>query len=112
MDLWIDETTDGEVLSDLWPDAPAGDTLAMVLEAAQEQCAAYAPRHQVAAVEAGGDVPARWKVGLVMHARAVYRSLIAGSGDQIGPDGITVTVWPMDRTVKAQFRPPRPGRVR
>ena len=107
MDPWIDEAS--SLLTDLWPDAPDGETLTTVLEAAQEQCAAYAPKPKLD--EAGQPViPSDWKIALVMQARATWRSLLAGSNDQIGPDGITVTVWPMDRTVKALLRPPHPAR--
>lgn len=41
-----------------------------------------------------------------MQARALYRAGVAGSGENIGEDGFTVTVHPMDWTVKALLRPP------
>ena len=105
MDLWIDETS--TLITELWPDAPDGEALTAILESAQDQCVDFAPT-----LVPDAEIPARYKVALVMQARAMYRSLIAGSGDQIGPDGLTVTVWPMDRTVKALLRPPRPARRR
>jgi hypothetical protein len=46
-----------------------------------------------------------------MQARAVYNSVKAGSGDQVGPDGLTVTVYPMDWNVKNLLRPRKVGRV-
>lgn len=108
MDLWIDPEGDAVVLDELWPDhaSLSAPTLALVLESAQDQCTDYAPK-----LAADAEVPARYKAALLMQARAVYRSLLAGSGDTIGPDGLTVTVYPMDRTVKALLRPPRPRRA-
>lgn len=100
MDPWI--TEDSQLVDDLWPDAPAGETFTVLVEAAQNQCAGYAPKLQPEAAVPGG-----YKVALVMQARAIHRSFLAGSGDTIGPDGMTVTVWPMDRTVKALLRPPK-----
>lgn len=99
-DAWL--TPSDELLTELWPDAPSDETAVELLDAAQDQCAAYAPTLAPEAV-----IPARYKVALVMQARALHRSLVAGSGDQIVGDGFTVTVWPMDRTVKALLRPPR-----
>lgn len=98
---WVDTETD---LTD-WADAPADDAaLARLLQAAFEQCAAYAP-----ALAEGAEVPGRYVLAQLMQARALYRSVLAGSGEQIGPDGMTITVYPMDRTVKALLRP-RTGR--
>lgn len=105
---WIIPTD--TLVADLWPDAPDGATLTAVLDSAQEQCAAFAP---APVLDAGGlpIIPNRWKIALIMQARAIWRGLLAGSNDQIGPDGITVTVYPMDRTVKALLRPRRIPKV-
>lgn len=100
MDPWI--TEDDALVDDLWSDAPSGETFTTLVEAAQDQCAGYAPK-----LKTDAAVPSRYKVALVMQARAMHRSFLAGGGDQIGPDGFTVTVWPMDRTVKALLRPPK-----
>lgn len=78
----------------LWPDAPYESQI--FLEAAQEQCETFA-----------GPVPtpaARHRLALVMQARALHRSTVAGSGDQMGGE-FTVTVYPMDWTVKSLLRP-------
>lgn len=103
MDLWIDPDTE-TLIDEIWPDASnlSEETRRVVLEAAQEQCASYAP-----VLAEGAAVPSSWKVALLMQARATWRSMIAGANDTIGPDGVTVTVFPMDRTVKALLRPPR-----
>jgi len=71
-----------------------------LLAAARTQCEAFAP-----ALEEGEDVPENYRLAQALQARALYRSGIAGSGDQIGPDGLTVTVFPMDWTVKRLLRP-------
>lgn len=100
MDPWL--TPSDPLVVELWPDAPSDATAVVLLESAQEQCEAFL-FPQVASVPIKG----RFKVALLMQARAQHRSLVAGGGDQIGGDGFTVTVWPMDRTVKALLRPPR-----
>lgn len=101
-DLWV--TPEDELLTVLWADMPISDDVtATVLRAAQRQCADYAPR-----LAEDATVPDNYRLALVMQARAVHRSFLAGSGDQIGPDGLTVTVYPMDRSVKALLRPSRP----
>jgi len=99
---WVETETD---LAE-WRDALGldPDDLARYLQAAYEQCAAYAP-----ALAEGAEIPARYTLAQVMQARALYRSVLAGSGDQIGPDGMAVTVYPMDRVVKGLLRP-RTGR--
>lgn len=97
--------------------------LAALLTSARDQCEAYAPAVAYAADVSGADVhssdlddvpinatvPESWRLAQALHARALYRSGIAGSGDQIGGDGLTVTVFPMDWTVKNLLRP-RAGR--
>lgn len=88
-----------------WADAPLDDQdLADLLSAAYEQCAAFAP---VLTAEQIASPPANYKLAQVMQARALYRSLKAGSGDTMGDDGMTVTVFPMDWTVKNLLRPKR-----
>jgi hypothetical protein len=90
-----------------WPmcDVEGDDELETLLTSAQEQCELYAPALP------DGSVPYRFRLAVVMQARALYRASIAGSGDQIGADGLTVTVFPMDWTVKNLLRPKRIGRV-
>lgn len=100
-----------EVLDDTapyWPmcDVEDPDALAKLLEAARIQCEAFAP------ALADTDVaPENYRLAQGFQARALYRSAIAGSGDRIGGDGLAVTVFPMDWTVKNLLRPKRIGRV-
>lgn len=83
------------------------DDLDEVLAAAFEQCEAYL----------NGRVPtdpttasARLRLAQTMQARALVRSAYVGGGDQSGIDGMSVTVFPMDWTVKNLLRPRRAGR--
>ncbi len=75
------------------------DELAALLASAAVQCDAYAPQVEVA--------PDNYLHAQCLQARALYRSTMAGSGDQIGIDGQAVQVFPMDWTVKNLLRPKR-----
>jgi len=104
---WVDTETDIEG----WADAPADDAeLARLLRASYEQCVQFLP-HVGGVPQVPEDVPARLVQAQIMQARALYRSTLAGAGDQIGADGMAVTVFPMDWTVKNLLRPKRVGRV-
>lgn len=70
-----------------------------LLAAARVQCEAFAP------TVPEGEVPENYRVAQAMQTRALFRSQRAGGGDQFGADGMTVTVFPMDWTVKALLRP-------
>lgn len=86
-----------------WADAPDDDvTLYEVLEAARVACINWAP-----ALAEGELPPANYLIAQLMQARSVWNSVKSGPGDQIGADGFTVRVFPLDATVKAQLRPKR-----
>lgn len=103
--------TASEWVAEYWPNAPFEFSdeadqahLENLLTSARIQCEAYAP-----ALEAGADVPKNYLLAQAMQARALYRATIAGTGDEIvGPDGMTVTVYPMDRAIKNLLRPRNP----
>ena len=101
MNGWLDTGNIAEVRG-YWPSADEVDLdeLALLLVSAQVQCAAFAP-------DLGDDVtvPANYRHAQVLQARALYRAGMAGSNDQIGLDGQSVTVFPMDWTVKNLLRP-------
>lgn len=109
---WVDTATD----LDDWADRPDDpDTLAMYLLAAYEQCLAFLPYSTdletgVRTTVLPEIIPDRYVLAQVMQARALYRSALAGSGDAIGADGMQVTVFPMDWTVKNLLRPRQVGR--
>lgn len=103
MNGWLDAGNITEVRG-YWPGVDEVDLgeLALLLASAQVQCAAFAP-------DLGDDVtvPANYRHAQVLQARALYRAGMAGSNDQIGLDGQSVTVFPMDWTVKSLLRPKR-----
>ena len=108
MNSWL-EGESGDVhyaVTHYWPNLddevlPKG-ALSSLLASARIQCEAYAP-----AMPGGADVPDNYRHAQVLQARALYRSGTAGSGDNMGGDGLTVTVFPMDWTVKRLLRPQR-----
>ena len=104
---WVEQ----DAVPDFWPEAEdlAPDVLTSYLEAAYEQCAQFLPPAYLEPYPT--PVPHRWVLAQVMQARALWRSNVAGSGDQLGGDGLTVTVYPMDWVVKNLLRPNRVGRV-
>ena len=91
-----------EWLSTVWAgwidlDPPA---LAGVLDAARDQCEAWA------SFEAGA-VPVRARHAQALQAKALVRSGDAGPEDTLGGFGETITIFPMDWTVKRLLRPER-----
>ena len=111
---WVNTETD---LED-WADRPDEPALSRYLTAAHRQCLDFLP-YTTATVDGvttettvvPDPVPANFVLAQIMQARALYRSVLSGSGDAIGADGMAVTVFPMDWTVKNLLRPRRVGRV-
>lgn len=86
-----------------WADAPLDDVfLFQLLDTAKEQCLAYAP-----ALLLGAPVPARYLQAQLTQARALYQSTIANQADNVGIEGFTVRVFPLDFTIRAMLRPKR-----
>jgi hypothetical protein len=84
-----------------WADAPLDDIfLYQLLETARAQCEEYAPALQLGAV-----VPARYIQAQLTQARALYQSTIANQADNVGIEGFTVRVFPLDFTIRAMLRP-------
>lgn len=105
---WIDPADEAHaaLIDELWPESsrlPAA-SLAHYLKVAHEECWTFLNNAEDPEV-----IPARYRQAQIMQARARRRSGLVGDSDQIGPDGLTVTVWPMDRSVKQLLRP-RTGR--
>lgn len=85
----------------LWADAPLDDVfLFKLLDTAKEQCVAYAP-----VLAAGAAVPTRYSQAQLTQARALYQSTIANQNDNVGIEGFTVRVFPLDFTIRAMLRP-------
>lgn len=97
---WL--TAKDEKTSELWPGAfdLTESELETYLEAARVQCEAFAP-----ALPENTEPPANYILAQALQARAIARATIAGSGDTLGGYGDTVTVFPMDWTVKNLLRP-------
>ena len=96
-DGWITYPYDPR-LAVLWPGSEDyEDSLAFPLHVARIQCERFAPA-------VGATVPENYVAAQVMQARALVRAGVVGSGDQTGY-GETVTVFPMDWTVKNLLRP-------
>lgn len=103
-DGWVTDPADPRMPA-LWAGAADYDAeeLGFPLHVAQLQCILFAP-----ALEAGDPVPEHWVAAQVLQTRALVASGHTGSGDQAGSYGETVTVFPMDWTVKNLLRPRRP----
>ncbi|TDE91585.1 hypothetical protein EXU48_15680 [Occultella glacieicola] len=106
----MDWLTPVEVVTDAyWPSCPLvpadevdAKALDRLLTSARIQCEEFAPT-----LAEGADVPENWRLAQAFQARALYRSARAGSQDRLGEDGLAVTVFPMDWTVKNLLRPKR-----
>lgn len=101
---WLDGKSPDqqEYISELWPAAlDSPEVLPLYLAAAKHQCIAYAPP-----LPAGHKgIPAAWILAQVMQARALARAGVLGT-DGEAPYGMeSVTVFPMDWTVKRLLNP-------
>lgn len=104
---WVDPAP--LVESKAWADSAdeAGD-LDDALLAAHGQCVDFLNGRTV---PRGPEEAARWRLAQVMQARALIRAQTTGANDTQGMDGMSVTVFPMDWTVKNLLRPKK-GRPR
>jgi hypothetical protein len=84
-----------------WRDAPEDDAqLFAILDAAREQCLEFAP-------ETAGLVPLRFRQAQLLQARSLWQSGSVSQDGALGGGEMSVTVFPMDWTVKALLRPKR-----
>lgn len=100
-DGWVQTSSDPR-LAVLWPGGADMIFADFPLHVARIQCEEFAP-----ALAEGAPVPENYVAAQIMQARALVRSGHVGAGDQAGGYGETVTVFPMDWTVKALLRPRR-----
>lgn len=104
-DGWIVDAADPR-LAVLWPGAADyGDDLGFPLEVARVQCEAFAP-----ALDPAAPVPENYVAAQVLETRSLVRAGVVGDGDAFGGVERTVSVFPMDWTVRAMLRPRR-GRL-
>lgn len=95
---WVDL----EALKESWWDSPELADLQELLEVAYEVCLAYAP-----ALAAGAPVPKSWKKAQVLHAKHLFARDKAGNRDAVGPDGYTVSTFPLVLESRSLLRPRR-----
>lgn len=97
---WADATKARQ----FWADAASisDASLAVLLEAATEQCAAYAP------VLADGDpLPDRYVLACVYQAREIHAASQRGEQDVIGVGDYAIRARPLTAAVKQLLRPQR-----
>ena len=97
---WITDPDDPR-LTVLWPGAAdySADDLPFPLAVARIQCERFAP-----ALAEDAPVPVNYVAAQIMQARALVRAGIVGDNDRTGGYEETVTVFPMDWTVKNLLR--------
>ena len=86
-----------------WPkcDVFEDDALTLLLTSAREQCEDWAP-----VLADPDDPPERYRLAQAMQARALWRAQRSNVGEGgYGAEGMVVTIFPMDWTVKALLRP-------
>jgi hypothetical protein len=91
-----------ESARDVWTDALEIDDAELedLLETSRIQCVAYAPARD-------GVVPVNYRQAQIMQARNLWQSIKKDPSGSIGPDGMTIPVFPLDWVVKAILRPKR-----
>lgn len=95
----------------VWADAKSfsDENLQMLLDSAHIDCFAYLdPLDGVDPTPEAAN--ASMKLAEIYQARARYQAILSAGDDQVGPDGATVTVFPLDWQVKQLLRP-TPGRI-
>ena len=86
---------------DMWTQAPASDvTLAMLLESAKAACVAFAPT-----MDPVVPIPANYRQAQFQQARSLWLAMSATTDSQVGEEGFSVTVYPLDWNVKQLLRP-------
>lgn len=106
---WVDS----ESLDTLWPESTQLELedLNVFLESAYDACANYAPAPSL--VEKDGAlvpvIPASWTLAQVMHAKHLYARFRTGNRDTFGPDGYSISTYPLVMEARSLLRPKRPA---
>lgn len=100
MPTWLDASS--ATLAELWPGSVdySPETVTKFLAAARAQVEAFAP-----VLDDPETIPGRYALAQALQARAIARATTAGDGGQMGGDGLTLTIFPMDWSIKALIRP-------
>lgn len=101
------QVTAAGVTADDWPDAAAlaPTSLQERLDAAQAQCAAWAPAFDLTGRTLPADLPPGWRLAVVLQAREIHHaSRRVGDSEPVG-DVYAVRVAPLSAAVKALLRP-------
>lgn len=108
---WVDPapTADLEYLAEVWPASQQLEdaTLADMLRAGYVACAAWAPPMPL--VDGVPTVPAEWKLAQIMHAKHVWARFRTGNAETVGPDGYTISTYPLVLEARSILRPVQPG---
>lgn len=75
-------------------------TLESLLQAAYELCSAYAP------AVVPSPIPERYLLAQMEQAKSMWEAS-RKSGDELGPEGFAIRIFPMDWSVKNLLRPKR-----
>lgn len=98
----------------LWADAGnmADTTLQLLLDSAHRDCFKYLdpldgldPLRDGAEPAPAEDLSASLRLAEVYQARARYQAVKAAGNSQVGQDGMTITVFPLDWQVQQLVRP-------
>lgn len=85
-----------------WWDAPDTAELDFLLGVAHEVCLAYAP-----ALAEGAPVPKSWALAQKLQTKHLYARDQSGNKDTVGPDGYTVSTFPLVLEARNLLRPKR-----
>ena len=95
---WVDSAA----LRAEWWDAPDQAELDALLGVAHEVCLAYAP-----ALAEGEPVPKAWAMAQKLQAKHLYARDKSGNKESVGPDGYTVSTFPLVLEARTLLRPKR-----
>ena len=87
-----------------WKDAPGMDDALLweILDSAHTACVEFAP-----AIDPLKPIPLNYRRAQLLQAQAIWQAGTANTGDEVGFDGQTVRVYPLDWNVKQLLRPRR-----
>lgn len=95
--------TDPTFVEQVWPDSvnlPA-EVFDVLMNTANSICVAYAP-----VLPDGEAVPESWKLAEIFQARHTWGQMSGGNREEIGPDGMSLPVYPLVFVAQNLLRPP------